>query len=520
MANPASEMRRDPVPTPPRPHRGRAAALGLLGALLASGILAGSASGAVSCVVDGTTMTVTVSGAEEVSVSAPDSQLAVNGVPCGNATVQSVQTIRILEAAGANADQDLELDLGDGPFSSGSTEIQIEVELGGGEDSLTVRGSSGSDTLAWGSAGIALNEGDTLDVLVARADALSFRRLQGGDGNDLITGLGGHGSGSAALHALDLRGGDGDDRVAGGNGDDEVRGDLGDDTITGGEGVDTVTFGAADAGVTANLEAGTATGDGLDTIREVENLTGSQFADALVGDASENGIKAGKGDDTVSGGAGDDGLLGDDGNDALSGGDGDDVLRGGLGDDTLSGDTGIDTASYAGADGAIEADLVLGSATGGAGRDGLSSIENVLGLDHADTLRGGPEANSLRGKGGDDRILGGGGADLAHGEDGNDVLRGGTGADVVHGDAGDDMLLGEIGTDRVEGGAGTDVVRGGPGNDRVEGGTGFDRMLGDAGQDRLLARDRGRDRVDGGAGKDRAEIDRRLDVIRRVETLV
>ena len=72
--------------------------------------------------------------------------------------------------------------------------------------------------------------------------------------------------------------------------------------------------------------------EGVDTLSNIENLTGSNYADTLTGDSGNN---------TLSGGSGDDTLTGSGGNDTLLGGDGTDILSGGAGNDTLDGDAGV-----------------------------------------------------------------------------------------------------------------------------------------------------------------------------------
>ena len=57
----------------------------------------------------------------------------------------------------------------------------------------------------------------------------------------------------------------------------------------------------------------------------IENLTGSDFADTLTGDSGNN---------VLTGGAGADALIGNAGNDTLTGGAGNDTLTGGAGNDT------------------------------------------------------------------------------------------------------------------------------------------------------------------------------------------
>ncbi|MBS1676566.1 MAG: hypothetical protein JST08_04185 [Actinobacteria bacterium] len=58
----------------------------------------------------------------------------------------------------------------------------------------------------------------------------------------------------------------------------------------------------------------------------------------------------------------------------------------------------------------------------------------------ADLLVGGPESNTIRGKGGPDVIRGGGGHDVLYGGAGNDFIKGGPGADVLYGGPGADRI--------------------------------------------------------------------------------
>jgi Ca2+-binding RTX toxin-like protein len=116
--------------------------------------------------------------------------------------------------------------------------------------------------------------------------------LMGGDGNDIIFGLGENDTLKAGLGDDEIYGGDGNDGIFGEDGQDYAEGGAGDDTILGGNG-----------------------------------------NDELYGQ---------KGNDSIDGGEGDDWVGGDDGNDTLLGGIGEDTLIGGLGSDNLSGGTGID----------------------------------------------------------------------------------------------------------------------------------------------------------------------------------
>ncbi|NJC41309.1 serralysin [Brevundimonas alba] len=226
-------------------------------------------------------------------------------------------------------------------------------------------------------------------------------------------------------------GGSGVDTIRGNSAANVITGNGGNDVIDGGLGTDTVVFSGARASytITWNGQVGTVTGpDGTVTVRNVESL---QFSDQTIAAAPTGGVTV-AGDitnetingtnfaDTIGGLGGTDTINGLDGADTLSGGSGDDVLNGGndadflvggLGADTLNGGAGFDTADYSGAGAGITVNLTNGVASGGAGADTLSSIEEVRGTAFADTLTGDGADNILRGGGGLDTLNGGGGAD-------------------------------------------------------------------------------------------------------------
>jgi serralysin len=226
-------------------------------------------------------------------------------------------------------------------------------------------------------------------------------------------------------------GGTGADTIRGNSANNLIRGNGGNDQIDGGLGSDTVVFSGARANytVTWNGQVGTVTGMGQTvTVSNVEFL---QFSDTTIAAAPTGGLLVGGdytnetingtafgdtigglgGDDVIHGLAGADMLDGGSGNDVLNGGDGDDILIGGRGNDALNGGAGHDVADYAGATSGVTVNLATGLASGGAGSDTLSSIEEVRGSAHADTLTGDANANILRGGGGIDTLNGGGGND-------------------------------------------------------------------------------------------------------------
>ena len=88
---------------------------------------------------------------------------------------------------------------------------------------------------------------------------------------------------------------------------------AGDNFLNGGAGIDALSYAFAASGVTVDL-ASTALqatgGSGMDRLTNFENLTGSDFADTLRGNAADNKLDGGAGNDTLWGGGGFDTLTG------------------------------------------------------------------------------------------------------------------------------------------------------------------------------------------------------------------
>ncbi|WP_161141970.1 beta strand repeat-containing protein [Propylenella binzhouense] len=300
--------------------------------------------------------------------------------------------------------------------------------LSGGAGNDTLYGLAGDDTLD-GGAGI-----DTANYAYATS-AVTVNLSNGtatGDGTDRLIGIENlTGSGFDDR----LLGNAGANVLIGAGGSDTLYGLGGDDTLDGGAGTDTANYAYATSAVTVNLSNGTATGDGADSLMRIENVTGSDFDDKLLGNGGAN---------------------------ALLGAGGNDTLYGLGGDDTLDGGAGTDTANYVYATGAVTVDLALGTATGD-GADTLLRIENVTGSNFGDVIRGSGIANQLSGGAGADEIDGGGGDDRLFGNADADTLHGGAGIDVLRGGDGDDVLSGGADNDWLYGEAGADVFAFGDG---------------------------------------------------------
>ncbi|MET0282729.1 MAG: PA14 domain-containing protein [Steroidobacteraceae bacterium] len=393
----------------------------------------------------------------------------------------------------------VQIDLAAGTATGGHAEgdrlREVEGAIGS-EHADVLRGSDKNNLLDG-------NAGD--DLLAGRGGA---DRLVGGEGFDISdysgsaaavqvsladgTGEGGEAEGDQLAGIEGLVGSAFNDRLAGdaetnlldgGAGDDLLNGGGGADQLRGGSGNDTATYVASIAGVVVGVgnnpgKGGDAEGDRL---YDIENLTGSRYADELTGNEQNN---------------------------RLDGGLGDDWLHGGAGADELGGGDGIDTASYLGAARGVFASLLDASLnTGDAAGDRYLGVENLEGSEYDDTLLGDDQDNTLYGNPGDDTLFGNGGNDILVGGPGRDTMDGGTGIDVAsyaaassgvsaslvaggtRGDAAGDRytgienLLGSRFADELIGDAGDNQLDGGRGDDLLRGGAGADRLLGDEGED-------------------------------------
>ncbi|SFO11228.1 DUF4214 domain-containing protein [Sphingomonas sp. OK281] len=162
----------------------------------------------------------------------------------------------------------------------------------GGDD--TFDGGDGTDTayayytdhtagIRFDLGNLAGNSAITVDG-VQRGEFISVERVifRGGLGNDVVRGGG----------TLDtLVGNAGDDVLDGWYGNDTLSGGLGNDTLIGGEGLDTATYVNSTTGVNVDLRiqgAQFTVGEGIDTLIDIEYLTGSSFGDNLRGNDDFN----------------------------------------------------------------------------------------------------------------------------------------------------------------------------------------------------------------------------------------
>ncbi|MDA0285265.1 MAG: FG-GAP-like repeat-containing protein, partial [Planctomycetota bacterium] len=229
-----------------------------------------------------------------------------------------------------------------------STGVQtLTVQGDSGVNNFAVDSNSGLLRVAEGVASITVsNSTTTVNVLgggdddfITIGSLTDLRALvlsvDGQGGNDTISAT----NASVGVVRMFLNGGTGNDSITGSLDGDSINGDGGDDSILGGAGNDSV--------------------DGGD---------GDDFVD---GEAGNDTLLGGLGNDSMLGGDGDDSLVGTFGNDTLQGDDGNDTLSGGFGEDVLNGNGGNDFA-----DGGADNDQILGgsgddSLKGGSGADTL-----------------------------------------------------------------------------------------------------------------------------------------------------
>jgi Ca2+-binding RTX toxin-like protein len=411
-------------------------------------------------------------------------------------------------------------------------------EITGSTQADSLQGFGGDDLISAG-AGDDDVTGDDGDDQIDLGDGFDF--AFGDAGNDEIHG----GAGNDHLNGEVTGELAGDDQLFGGDGDDFMRGGLGNDFMDGGAGSDRVSYTAIAGGVTVDLRIQGVAQDtgagGVDTLVDVENVSGSQSADVLIGDDQANWIWGNGGADSITGHAGDDTIRTSEGDGAsVDGGDGVDVISftGRAFDDTST--TGV--TINLGVQGSAQ-DTMRGLIT-------LNSIEGAEGSEFDDSIQGNSGANILSGRAGADVINGLGGDDLIQGDiplrlvgeipfdfndpsynHGDDVLSGGDGADQIFGNRGDDTIDGGYGDDVMDGGEGIDTVSyatGGNGQfgvvvnlansnpqdtsttgvdtliaiENLTGSIFDDLLIGDSGANVLRGGDGGQDRLFGSGGDD------------------
>jgi len=368
-----------------------------------------------------------------------------------------------------------------------------QVNLGDGDDTLTLFGMQASDGAP--SGGALYQGGAGFDILVLNAgargvslagDALRIEgvtvgRIAGFERFDIrgsVANENFNGTNRSDRIALDAgndvsRGWDGHDVLDGGAGNDVLEGGLGNDELIGGTGADILRGGIGrdtlriqGDGLADTLDGG----GGLDRLIVGVGWAGpvvmsGSFASTVQVTAAGALVATITAVESIE-------LTGSSGNDSLFGAEGDDLLRGAQGFDQLRGNGGNDTIE------SIDAD----------GIDGGAGTADFLRLFRSGATTGfffdltDPSASQVLSDGtsvsGIERVeFQGGGT--------GDRLTGGRQADLLYGNNGDDRLVGAQGDDRLEGGTGRDEILGGRGADTIvsvdadaiDGGLDADRLV-------------------------------------------
>ncbi|MCW2921584.1 MAG: Proprotein convertase [Thermoleophilia bacterium] len=383
--------------------------------------------------------------------------------------------------------------LGDDTADGGANNDLISYSDVSAAVAVTLDSTSAQNTIGAGSDTLATFEDLTgtteADTLTGSPDANAIR---GGAGDDEIDGLAGA------------------DNLLGEADDDVIKSGLDDDSFDGGSDTDRIDFGLASDPIGVSLEAGTATGEGVDTITNIEDVRGSEYDDVIEGDDFTNAIDALGGNDIVDSREGT--------SEAVDGGD------------------GLDTLSYASLSFSVSDTLgvsIPGGVSGSA--DDHSNFENVKGSAYNDRLGAPVAGGELYGEDGDDELYGGDGGDTLEGGAGQDELYPGDGTDTVLGGSDDDLVDysdagsavtvsleaesatgSSIGTDSltsvedvdgsaygddIVGSSSENVLKGGGGGDTISGRSGNDSVQGQGGVD-VLSGGLGTDQIDGGADVD------------------
>jgi Ca2+-binding RTX toxin-like protein len=291
---------------------------------------------------------------EAIYKADPGERNALTIAPDGAAFVFREEAIPIAAPAGCTQRSEREV-----ACPSGSFPLSVTVHAGDGDDRVDVSATGGGGMTLGGGPGDDRLAGATEIFGDAANDQLTgspqlVSTMDGQDGDDRL---------ESGVRGAAMRGGEGNDTLTGGRGRDSLDGGTGGDVLDGGEGRDIVLYERRAEPVSVVLPRGPAGAEGEgDRLTGVEDATGGDGADRLVGDALVNVLDGGPGDDTVEGGGGGDELRGDHGLD---------VLRGGAGNDA------IDAASAGGRalDGGRE------DVSCGGGRDAVVVNGDVVGRD-------------------------------------------------------------------------------------------------------------------------------------------
>jgi hypothetical protein len=322
------------------------------------------------------------------------------GTVTGDASV-GTDTLRSIELVRGTQFNDTYTAVG---FGSGST------NAGSGGTFNQFEGMGGDDTITG-------NGNTRVDYNFALA-AVTVD-LAAGTGHSTVADDAGVGNDTILTGVDSVRGSSFNDSLSGSANNENFLGGYGDDLIDGRGGFDRAVYStsaddALTGGIAVNLAVGTVQGDasvGNDTLRSIEGITGSDFADTYV--ATGYGV-------TGALNVGNNGTFNE--------------VEGGGGNDTITGNGNTRIAFYSALDG-VTADLSAGSSHGtvggdvaNVGTDTFTGVNAVAGSAFNDIITGSNNAanttEEFAGRAGDDHIDGVGGFDRAFYNNDNSAVSG------------------------------------------------------------------------------------------------
>jgi len=310
--------------------------------------------------------------------------------------------------------------------------------LDGGKGADTMDGGAGNDTYVVDNAGDSVIESASGGTDLVQSSIATYTLPPNVENLQLMGSANINGTGNSLNNILFAN--RGDNVLDGGTGNNTVSYQFGAGKIVVGEYGPGVQVDLTKQGLNSPQHTG---GSGLDTLVNIQNLTGSSYDDVIIGDNNPNILDGGLGSDTVSyshavnsvtvdlggltstgkatGGGGNDTLLNFEN---VIGSSYDDILKGTVGNNSFDGGDGVDTVSYAtAATAGVAISLAVSGPqnTGGSGFDTIvfatvnsvskSSIENLTGSPFNDKLTGNADNNVLDGGAGVDVLVGGDGND-------------------------------------------------------------------------------------------------------------
>ncbi|WP_440467050.1 calcium-binding protein [Pseudomonas sp. YH-1] len=301
-----------------------------------------------------------------------------------------------------------------GDIQFGRSNDYLVLSLKGSTDKIWVQNFFQQD----GTGSYRVDEVRFADGSVLTTAAIKLLLLQGGEGNDSITGYASDDTLQGGLGNDTLYSRAGNDLLQGGEGNDTLSGEAGNDTLIGGSGNDYL---SGDAG---NDVYYFERGWGEDTIYNYDTAAGRVDAIEFGTGISQGDIQFGRSNDFL--------VL------SLKGST-DKIWVQNFFQQDGTGSYRVDEVRFADGSVLTTAAIKLLLLQGGEGND------SITGYASDDTLQGGLGNDTLYSRAGNDLLQGGEGNDTLSGEAGNDTLIGGSGNDYLSGDAGNDVYYFERG---------------------------------------------------------------------------